>query len=236
MKGKRFKRTQHLLKTVYGHGFGLREPYQILCDASFIKACLHHKIDAREAIPALLGGRVKLMTTACVMAACRAMDKTEHVGAGIAAKRMETRRCNHTAVVSPTECLRSIVEPDNPHHYLVASGEDELKAIVRPIASCPLLLIHKSVLVMEEPTAEVRERVHRGQQGRLQPKKTDLERLKKVFKIEDDRKPLEHRRKRKAKAPNPLSLKKPKVKEEEKPVEPTKKKRIRHRHKPKPSV
>lgn len=78
------------------------------------------------------------------------------------AKLFERRRCNHLPEdypepLSAVECLSSVVDPKgskrNPHRYVVASQELEVRKAMRSVMGVPLVYINRSVMIME-PMAE----------------------------------------------------------------------------------
>lgn len=60
MKGRKYRRSQRFIQTVYEKGFGLRPPYQIILDAEMVREAMRHKVLLREALPVVFGGPVKI--------------------------------------------------------------------------------------------------------------------------------------------------------------------------------
>lgn len=88
------------------------------------------------------------------------------------AKEMERRRCNHHTLDQPLstlECLSSVIDPksskSNPHRYVVASQDDDVRSFCRDVRGVPLIYIKRSVMVMEkmgEKSMVVREGVEKS--------------------------------------------------------------------------
>lgn len=88
------------------------------------------------------------------------------------AKDMERRRCNHHTLDQPLstlECLSSVIDPksskSNPHRYVVASQDDDVRSYCRDVRGVPLIYIKRSVMVMEkmgEKSMVVREGVEKS--------------------------------------------------------------------------
>lgn len=88
------------------------------------------------------------------------------------AKDMERRRCNHHTLDQPLstlECLSSVIDPkssrSNPHRYVVASQDDDVRSFCRDVRGVPLIYIKRSVMVMEkmaEKSVVVREGVEKS--------------------------------------------------------------------------
>jgi U3 small nucleolar RNA-associated protein 23 len=71
MKIKRYRHVQRIM-TFYKSNFGFTAPYNVLIDGTFCKAALTFQVNISEQMPKYLDAEVKLYTTACVKAECKA--------------------------------------------------------------------------------------------------------------------------------------------------------------------
>jgi len=87
------------------------------------------------------------------------------------AKRFERKRCGHHDLEQPLsalECLKSCVDPKgagvNPHRYIVAVQEPEIRGKLRSIPGVPLIYITRSIVLLEPMSGvstDTRERAER---------------------------------------------------------------------------
>src|ERR1700722_2602650 len=147
MKGRKYKRFHHYVRTVYELGFDMHPPYHVLVDAEMCCEALKHKLALRESIPMVLGGPVRLMTTACVVDRLKKMELegTAPTGASFIAKRLELRRCK-CKTARAKECLLELIKPNNPFHYVLAAQQAEVRHEARKILGVPLLFVRQGVL------------------------------------------------------------------------------------------
>ncbi|KAJ6365535.1 hypothetical protein OIU76_030336 [Salix suchowensis] len=76
MRVKKQKRHRRAVR-FYTACFGVRQPYKVLCDGTFIHHLIVHNIaPADTAISNILGGSVKLFTTRCVLAELKRLGKS----------------------------------------------------------------------------------------------------------------------------------------------------------------
>lgn len=151
---------------------------------------------------------------------------------------MERRRCNHHTLDQPLstlECLSSVIDPksseSNPHRYIVASQDEDVRRVLRNMRGVPLIYIKRSVMVMEkmgEKSAVVREGAEKAKfRNGLRARGTaeSLGKRKRGDKASggdavipsgateiqiDGREAVEKRKTKGLKGPNPLAVKKPK--------------------------
>lgn len=151
------------------------------------------------------------------------------------AKSLERRRCNHHLLDEPLttlECFRDIIDPKqshtNPHRYVVASQEEDVRRYCRSVQGVPLVYVKRSVMIMEpmsEDTAKLKERMDKSKfrdglrrntaavTGKRKEREDNIAEmdLKGGSKAEaDDNVPSKKAKIRGPKGPNPLSVKKPK--------------------------
>lgn len=136
-------RQKHAKKHLgfFRNNFGVREPYQILLDGTFCQAALRGRIQLRDQLPRYLMGETQLCTTRCVLKELETLGK-ELYGAKLIAQKCQVRNCPHfKSAVSGSECLLSMVDDGNPHHYFVATQDQNLSVKVKKILeflSCSL--------------------------------------------------------------------------------------------------
>ncbi|XP_071754514.1 rRNA-processing protein UTP23 homolog [Centroberyx gerrardi] len=233
------KRQKQAKKTIsfYKYNFSFRQPFQILIDGTFCQAALKNKIQIKEQMPKYLMGEVQLCTTHCAMKELESLGK-ELYGAKIILQRFQVRNCKHfKSPVSASECLLSMLEETNPHHYFVATQDHELTAGLKKIPGVPLLYIVLNTIVLDKPSQSSLDHVQAVQMGELvtPAQQQSIRSLKEQQGIEQkDGERRGKKRKRKQSNPNPLSCLKKKKKglptaPLKKTTEGEKKKRSRHK-------
>lgn len=195
MKLRRYKHARRVLSFYY-HNFGLHEPYQVLVDGTFCQAALKGKIQLKEQLPKYLGGTVQLVNTKCVISELLSLGE-QLKGALFVAKRFQQRKCAHpsTETKSATDCVLSLVGKDNPHNYILATQDRELRKALKKVSGTPFLHIVRNTIVLENPSKTSHEAVHKINVAKLGP-----ERLSKLVMSK-------HRTQRPRKGPNPLAVK-----------------------------
>ncbi|XP_073186386.1 rRNA-processing protein UTP23 homolog isoform X2 [Lepidochelys kempii] len=170
----------------------------------------------------------------CVLKELESLGK-ELYGAKLIAQRFQVRNCSHFKdPVSGSACLLSMIEMGNPHHYFIATQDQDLATKVKKKAGVPLLFIIQNTMVLDKPSPKSLAFVQAMQANQLVPEhqKQSIEHLKEEQGLVKE---SENRRKRKrAGGPNPLSClkKKKKVQETQQPST-AKKKRKRKRNRAK---
>lgn len=237
----KIKRQKQAKKTIsfYKFNFSFREPFQILIDGTFCQAALKNKIQIKEQMPKYLMGEVQLCTTNCALKELETLGK-ELYGARIILQRFQVRRCAHfKSPVSASECLLSMLEETNPHHYFVATQDHTVTSGLKKIPGVPLLYIILNTIVLDKPSQTSLDHVQAVQLGELvSPAQQQSIRSLKEEQGIGARKDGERRgkkRKRKQSNPNPLSCLKKKKKAgptpplKKKTAEGEKRKRSRHK-------
>ncbi|XP_061738060.1 rRNA-processing protein UTP23 homolog [Nerophis ophidion] len=233
MKIKRQKQAKKTL-SFYKYNFSFREPYQVLIDGTFCQAALKNKIQIKEQIPKYLMGEVQLCTTNCALKELETLGK-ELYGARVILQRYQVRRCPHFKNPVPaSECLLSMLEETNPHHYFVATQDRTLTTGLKKIPGVPLLYIIVNTIVLDKPDQLSLDHVQAVQLGELvsPSQQQNLRSMKKeqgiVARKDGDRRG----KKRKRPNPNPLScLKKKKKGVPTPPLKNSEEGRKRRRHK-----
>lgn len=210
MKGKKYKRSQHHMHTIYCPHFLFRPPYQLLVDSDFCKELLKWKINPKDTLPVVFGNVVKPMITTCTLEDLNRIKDGDMSGAVFIGRRMEQRNCRHTKTKSPEECIKDLISSDNPHHYAVAAQMHELKRDLRKIPGVPLIYIQRGIVVMEAPSRQTMVEVAKREEAKFGIPEADKKAIQAIAPVEVFVNP--EKRKRKPKVPNPLSVKKPKRK------------------------
>uniref|UniRef100_A0A8C3K7X1 rRNA-processing protein UTP23 homolog n=1 Tax=Calidris pygmaea TaxID=425635 RepID=A0A8C3K7X1_9CHAR len=230
----KLKRQKHAKKNMgfYKHNFHFLEPFQVLLDGTFCQAALRNKIQIREQLPGYLGGATQLCTTRCVLKELESLGKALY-GAKLIAQRFQLRSCSHHKdPVGGSACLLSMIEEGNPHHFFIATQDQELANKVKKKAGVPLLFIIQNTMVLDKPSPKSLAFVQKLQMNELVPEhqKQSIVQLKEKEGLAKQE--GEKRRKRKrAGGPNPLSClkKKKKTQEGQEPSAEKKKRRKRKR-------
>ncbi|GAB0181691.1 rRNA-processing protein UTP23 homolog [Grus americana] len=227
-------RQKHAKKNMgfYKHNFHFREPFQVLLDGTFCQAALRNKIQIREQLPGYLDGATQLCTTRCVLKELESLGKALY-GAKLIAQRFQVRNCSHHKdPVSGSVCLLSMIEEGNPHHYFIATQDQDLANKVKKKAGVPLLFIIQNTMVLDKPSPKSLAFVQKLQMNQLVPEhqKESIVQLKEKEGLAKQE--GEKRRKRKrAGGPNPLSCLKKKKKTTQEGQEPSAEKKKRRKRK-----
>ncbi|NWS21350.1 UTP23 protein, partial [Pachyramphus minor] len=227
-------RQKHAKKIMrfYRHSFQFREPFQVLLDGTFCQAALRNKIQIREQLPGYLGGAAQLCTTRCVIKELELLGKALY-GAKLIAQRFEVRNCSHHKdPVSGSTCLLSMIEDGNPHHFFIATQDQDLSNKVKKKPGVPLLFIIQNTMVLDKPSPKSLAFVQKLQTNQLVPEyqKQSIVELKEKEGLAKQE--GEKRRKRKrAGGPNPLSCLKKKKKKTQESQEPSAEKKKRRKRK-----
>ena len=158
------------------------------------------------------------MTTYCAQVELRQMGD-EMRPTFVSAKKLEKRRCTHNPAISATECIKSIIGPNNKDRYCVATQDPELRLFLRSVPGTPLLYMNNSATVLEPISEATTLRAKQLEQKKMQP--LDFEKI-----TNKERRSTVHK-KRKIKQPNPLSCKKSKNEKDEGPKRTRSRKRIK---------
>ncbi|MEQ2232521.1 Small subunit processome component [Ilyodon furcidens] len=211
----KIKRQKQAKKTIsfYKYNFSFREPFQILIDGTFCQAALKNKIQIKEQMPKYLMGEVQLCTTNCALKELETIGKQLY-GAKIILQKFQVRKCAHLKNPVPaSECLLSMLEETNPHHYFVATQDHAVTAGLKKIPGVPLLYIILNTIVLDKPSQTSLNHVQAVQLGELvtPAQQQSIRNLKEEQGIKD-RERRGKKRKRKQSNPNPLSCLKKKKK------------------------
>ncbi|QCD94202.1 U3 small nucleolar RNA-associated protein 23 [Vigna unguiculata] len=188
MKLKKQKRHRKTL-TFYTTCFGVRKPYKVLCDGTFVHHLLVNRITPADiALGNILGASVKLYTTRCVLAELKRLGSSYSETLENAHKLI-VARCEHDKCVGADACIKEAVGEKNSEHFFVASQDTDLRKKLQEVPGVPLIYGLRNALFLESPSAFQRQYVKTSEEERLHM-------TEKEYKILKDR------------GPNPLSCKK----------------------------
>uniref|UniRef100_A0A8C5MHA4 UTP23 small subunit processome component n=1 Tax=Leptobrachium leishanense TaxID=445787 RepID=A0A8C5MHA4_9ANUR len=173
----------------------------------------------------------------CVLKELESLGK-ELYGAKLIAQRFQVRSCSHFKdPVSGSVCLLSLADDNNPHHYFIATQDQELSTKIKKRAGVPLMFIIQNTIVLDKPSPKSLSHVQAAQVGQLVPEhqKQNIEHLKDEQGVATESGRRGRKRKHQS-GPNPLSCLKKKKKDPKPSVkaagEQSKRKRKRKRGKP----
>lgn len=226
MRQKRAKSYKKQIN-VYVHLFKFREPFQIIVDDEIVSLSEKSSFNLQKALQRTVQAEVKPMITQCCMQALYATKNQNAIDLG---KSFERRRCNHppSDPLTPVECIKSIVLPDNKFKYIIATQHVELRNRLRTVPGVPFLFLKNSVMVMDSISTATLKYAEALESKKLTGGLNDAQ-------IGVQPEPMEEppRKKKKGpKGPNPLSVKKKKEEKEDKgeEKEAEKKKRRKRKH------
>ncbi|XP_009993668.1 PREDICTED: rRNA-processing protein UTP23 homolog [Chaetura pelagica] len=168
----------------------------------------------------------------CVLKELESLGKALY-GAKLIAQRFQIRVCSHHKdPVSGSACLLSMIEEGNPHHFFIATQDQDLANKVKKKAGVPLLFIIQNTMVLDKPSPKSLAFVQKLQTSQLVPEhqKQSIVQLKEkegLAKQEGERR----RKRKRAGGPNPLSCLKKKKKKSEEGQEPSAVKKKRRKRK-----
>lgn len=164
----------------------------------------------------------------------------ELYGAKLIAQKCQVRNCPHFKdAVSGSECLLSMVEDGNPHHYFVATQDQNLSVKVKKKPGIPLMFIIQNTMVLDRPSPKTIAFVKAVESGQLVSvhEKQSIKQLKEEQGLVKNPEQGRRKKRKKISGPNPLScLKKKKKAQDTKSASEKKKKRKRIRNRSTPKV
>ncbi|KAG4081278.1 Fcf1-domain-containing protein [Neocallimastix lanati (nom. inval.)] len=196
MRLKRQK-TYKRYMSVYQHSFGFREPYQIIVDGNFIKVAQNARLDYKSMLQETVVGKTRIMTTNCVLNELRTLGE-DFMGAALAAKRLEKRRCTHGGnPVNAADCIKEIIGDSNQFNYCVATQDLQFKRLFKTNS--------RSVMILEPPSPATENKVKEIEYNKTIPTNYESTIIKNNTKQPEEA-PKSKKRKG-PKQPNPLSCK-----------------------------
>jgi len=190
--------------------FGVKEPYHVLIDGTFITHALNNKIHIREQLPKIFDGRATPMVTQCVLAELRSLGPRA-VGAVMIAKGYYRIKCGHDTPVPASECMSQQIGLTNERNFLVATQDVKLIKSLRKVPGVPLLRLQNQVPQLEDPSKASRSSASTEEAKKMAPaewEKPQLPELKQKLEQIAER-AAKPKKKRGPKGANPLSCKKP---------------------------
>jgi U3 small nucleolar RNA-associated protein 23 len=156
MKLKRYKKIQRRMG-FFEKNFKFRAPFQILLDGTFAQAALMTKVNIQDQLPKYLNAPVKLLTSPCIV------TETENIGPQVFGalnilKQYPTHKCSHGArPKSADKCILSMVNPNNPNRYIIATQDQTLRERLRAVPGVALLYLHGNAPTLEKPSEKTEE-------------------------------------------------------------------------------
>ncbi|KAJ1639211.1 hypothetical protein T492DRAFT_938214 [Pavlovales sp. CCMP2436] len=193
MKIKKLKRTRKTLlylQTVHG----IRPPYTVLCDGTFIQASIVQRIAIKDELEKVLGAKVIVAVTDAIVSELRKLGEAFEPAA-IVAKRLQRISIASTPTRVIADGIIAAVGFGNPMKLFIATEDEKLQARLRKLGAVPLLRLSRGAVVIERASDVA---VAAAEQAEPQPKRTLLDGEKQALRL------LKRRR---LAAPNPLSCK-----------------------------
>ncbi|CAO3702363.1 unnamed protein product [Rhizopus stolonifer] len=208
------KKQKTIKKTVHGYclAFGFRPPYQVIVNGEFCRAALEKQVYVRHALPDLLGGLTRIVTTDCILKDIKSKGH-DFTNALVLAQKFDLRKCvikKKKSQCQHNNVFKILVSTNNPEHFFVASGDVQLKNAIRKIPGVPVVIVNtrKKGLGLEDMTARSKAAMKTNEVNKVTPLDKETARLKRALLGEE--KVEERPKKRKVKGVNPLAMKKKK--------------------------
>ncbi|XP_055143073.1 rRNA-processing protein UTP23 homolog isoform X1 [Symphalangus syndactylus] len=167
----------------------------------------------------------------CVLKELETLGKDLY-GAKLIAQKCQVRNCPHFKnAVSGSQCLLSMVEEGNPHHYFVATQDQNLSMKVKRKAGVPLMFIIQNTMVLDKPSPKTIAFVKAVESGQLVSvhEKESIKHLKEEQGLVKNPEQRRRKKRKKISGPNPLSCLKKKKKAPDTQSSASEKKRKRKR-------
>lgn len=178
MRVKKQKRHRKVVR-FYTACFGFREPFKVLCDGTFVHHLLAHRLTpADDSLSRLLGARVLLFTTRCIVEELKSLGES-HTEALQAAHQLVTARCDHERRVGGPACVEAVVGEDNTEHFFVATQDGDLRKKFREVPGVPVIYGLRNSLFLEQPSTHQREYVKSTEEKRLHMGELEYKKLHK---------------------------------------------------------
>ncbi|KAJ6395488.1 hypothetical protein OIU77_020689 [Salix suchowensis] len=178
MRVKKQKRHRRAVR-FYTACFGVRQPYKVLCDGTFIHHLIVHNIaPADTAISNILGGSVKLFTTRCVLAELKRLGKSYSESLQ-AANRLMIARCDHEQIKNAEGCIVEIIGENNPDHFFVGTQDTDMRKKFQEVPGVPLIFGLRNALFLEPPSAFQRQFAKNSEEERSHMTEKEAALLKK---------------------------------------------------------
>lgn len=198
--------------TYYRVNFGLKAPYNVLCDGGIIHAALTQNLYLRDALPTLFGCAARPVVTLCVLEELRSLGDAT-AAAALFAKRLGRTMCRHEGRVGAAECVLAAAEGVG----VVSTNDVAVMWKVRAMPGVAVVgIVGEGKFVLMPPGGETIEKVRE-----MEGLKVGVQRPDEVRKIEEEKERVmalrrerkeerDAKKKKRPKGPNPLSMKKSK--------------------------
>ena len=106
--GIKKKKQKRRTMTYYKMVFHFKPPFNIIVDPEFVKHVFQKKMDLEERLNDLLGFKIYMFTTPCVLKYLR--DQGEEYRTVLNKfKNFQVIQCRHSEPISPNECIVHVV-------------------------------------------------------------------------------------------------------------------------------
>ena len=215
MKVKHARRARKVL-TFFRAAHGFKPPFGVLVDGTAIQKALLLNLSLADALPKLLGGKVKLLVPKAAVAELHALGR-EFSAAAKYARRLKIVAADDKAAGNAAEALIGLVNGGNPNHHFVLTEDAELRHRLSELRAVPLVRFARDRLVLQAPDRLLATPVP-STEGLAAPS-VGTKRLAPEAAAESQPKAVQQneerpRKRQRLKEPNPLSVKKKKKKPE----------------------
>ena len=152
MRLKRLRRARKIVSFFKSAGH-FKPPYDVLLDGTAIQAALHLEISLEEALPKVLGDKVRLLVPKAVVAELHVLGR-KFAQAAKFARRLKVLP-SEDEQPSASAALLSLVANGNPHRRFVMSEDKELCKALGELRSVPILRFARNQIVLELPAGRL---------------------------------------------------------------------------------
>ncbi|KAJ4515587.1 hypothetical protein HRR78_001563 [Exophiala dermatitidis] len=236
MRAKRSKKYRKIMSQ-YQMTFSFREPYQVLLDSNFLKACHHFHMPLQKYLENTLHGECRLFVTKCTLAKImgdwerqkqneeKSKEKEEQ-GSGASNRRSRGPGQPHGNELAKNKQHYILATADADDRDRKSKGYLDVRERARMIPGVPIVYVKRSVMILEELSGASESVRRKGEREKLAQGLLSVgDRKRKRADGEEGSGDDEDseiggqssgpriRGLKKAKGPNPLSVKKKKVKQ-----------------------
>jgi U3 small nucleolar RNA-associated protein 23 len=151
MKVLRQKQVRKTLR-FFALAYGLRPPYKVLLDGSFMHAACKSHIALHDLLEKLLMADVKLCTTHFVVRELKALGPAVDAALQKSKNVMKLNLGRAYENLSVLDGFKRLLSVDNQARYIVCTQDPELRAELRKIPGTPIMYLNRAVLVLEPPS------------------------------------------------------------------------------------
>mmetsp|Transcript_82259 Transcript_82259/g.172223 ORF Transcript_82259/g.172223 Transcript_82259/m.172223 type:complete len:289 (+) Transcript_82259:233-1099(+) len=211
MRVRRHKGFRRSLK-FYSITFGIKQPYKVLVDGTFVTQAVNNRINVKEQLPKILNNcRCTPMVTNCMLEEVNSLGPRGR-GAAFVMKSYYRVKCGHQTNIGASACIKEQIGKKNERKLFVATQDLQLATHLRAIPGAPVIRMNQMVPFLEEPSdaskkeqqdAEAKKETIASWEA---PKLPALRQQKVMESIQNE----QPKKKKGPKGVNPLSCKKPK--------------------------